>query len=693
MRNERLTRLAFAAVVVMVAARVCFGQAWWNEDWQCRRTVEVDPPALARPGEEAALVSFTTGGHLRSDGADIRIVAGDEILPHKVVFIGPGDRVSLLFRVMPGRTRYHAYYGNPNAKAPETDWTPQRGLVLETRPYRGGQCRNWNEMSQTLERAGPLFGRGVVERIFHGHNPFGPSRNIVSTYTGWLNVPSSGDWELAISSASASFLFLDGQRVLEWPNWHGPVADARFRKKLDLKAGLHRIAYYHVQGDAEPIMVAAWRSAGAERFEIIPPSAFLPPLKARLWDYRIREERFAPDFDWQNISEARCGDRWFVTVRFADRSYPKPDPSRRLVWDFGDGLVSTGRTPSHVYMAQGTYAVTLTFASDKTKVVCRQTVVVDRDWARQVESEAESLETIAPRIGAYSFDEMSGPPLFGALLLYSELERDRDLFRVGAALMKKLKELPEKDACEAAVILATAWRNQAHEPEKAVALSRLAEAALSAQEPRARLALVAGDTYFYDLNQPASARPEYERVVREYGDAGQHVRLALMRLGDIERQLGRLEEARRFYRKSLEVRGERGAGREALDVAMRALETEDFLRRGELAAVDESLNLWQWQQPEEKLRGQWSLLKVRHALATGDAAAAVKEAETLLRVNPESQYVPEVLLLLSDAHLEQGNPDLSRAALERLKSDYPDSPLVAQANDKLEKLPREREPR
>jgi len=55
-------------------------------------------------------------------------------------------------------------------------------------------------------------------------------------------------------------------------------------------------------------------------------------------------------------------------------------------------------------------------------------------------------------------------------------------------------------------------------------------------------------------------------------------------------------------------------------------------------------------------------------------------------VNPESQYVPEILLLLADARGRQKELAKARVALKKLKNDYPDSPLVKEAERRLEKL-------
>ena len=647
--------------------------------------------AYPRPGQEAAAVEFPTGGHVQPSGDDIRVIVGDNLIPHRIIFVGPGDRVSLLFKHIPGRLRYYIYYGNAKCKAEKFDWEPQRGLILETRRYGGGNCGKWKEMQQTLKQAKEPFGRGLVSNIFHGHNPFGPSMNFVSTYKGWLYVPRDGDWEFAISSAAASFMFLDDKMLLSWPGWHGAAGDARRRTQKTLKKGLHRVAYYHVQGNATPYMVAAWRWAGTGRFEPIAGRFFIPPLRASVYEYHERGERFALDFDWRNTSEAVLGeDRWFPILAFTGRSFPKPDRSARRTWNFGDGVTSNEAEPSHVYLATGTYTVSLTMRRAGRDIVWRQKVVVNRDWWKQVTTKPINLKSLPLKIRDYPFKNMTAPALYGALLLYQELDQQESLLKVGAAIVTKLKALSEPDACEAAVIFAKALRDTAKDPAKAIQVLRLGEATVKQPELRARMILMAGDTMYYHQHKPSLAKGEYERVVRDYGGAKKYVRLSLMRLGDIIRERGQLEEARRYYLQSLEVRGERPPGRETLDMAMRSLETEEFLRRGDLPAASDSLNLWQWQQPEEKLRGQWSVLKVKYSLAKKEVAEAIEEAEVMLRVNPESQYAPELLLLLAAARRERGEEKLARAALDRLKKEYPDSPLVKVADEELKKKPTKR---
>ncbi|MCX5769395.1 MAG: PKD domain-containing protein, partial [Candidatus Hydrogenedentes bacterium] len=75
-----------------------------------------------------------------------------------------------------------------------------------------------------------------------------------------------------------------------------------------------------------------------------------------------------PAGSFEAIPTSGCAE---LEVAFSDTSTGSPDS---YSWDFGDGATSTDASPSHVYMAPGTYSVTLTVQNN-----CGQDTVVETD--------------------------------------------------------------------------------------------------------------------------------------------------------------------------------------------------------------------------------------------------------------------------------------------------------------------------
>jgi TolA-binding protein len=85
--------------------------------------------------------------------------------------------------------------------------------------------------------------------------------------------------------------------------------------------------------------------------------------------------------------------------------------------------------------------------------------------------------------------------------------------------------------------------------------------------------------------------------------------------------------------------------------------------------------------PADKLEGFSTLLRARLLIAEKDYAAAAREAMSLVRVNPRSNYAPDLLKLAAAAYRESGNEDRAQESLRQLVENYPESPLAAEAAD------------
>ena len=241
-------------------------------------------PAIKAEGDEIAWVTIPTGGLCKPDGSDIRVANGtrDEV-PSAVLMVGPGDfaKVAFAINARKGLTaRYCVYFGNAKPARPAKQLEIRRGVLMETKRYKGKGAAVLITAQKAFEQSKKLLGRKFVPNIFMGHNPFGPQRDIVTRYTGWLVCPSEGIYQFASSSQDASFLLIDGEQVVANGGWHLPQRNISRRGSAKLTAGVHKLTFYHVNTTGDPVAVAAWQPPGGLRIWTI-PRGFVPASDGR----------------------------------------------------------------------------------------------------------------------------------------------------------------------------------------------------------------------------------------------------------------------------------------------------------------------------------------------------------------------------------------------------------------------------
>jgi biopolymer transport protein ExbB len=130
---------------------VALAASWWNNDWKYRKEIGFD---LSSAGADVAastqdalvlvrlsLANFSYFNDTKPDGADFRLVAGDDKTPLKFHFekYDPQSQIALLWVRVPQLTggsktdKIYAYYGNPDAPAAADvpgSYDAQQALVL-----------------------------------------------------------------------------------------------------------------------------------------------------------------------------------------------------------------------------------------------------------------------------------------------------------------------------------------------------------------------------------------------------------------------------------------------------------------------------------------------------------------------------------------------------------------------------------
>jgi biopolymer transport protein ExbB len=122
--------LGVAALVPMAAPAA---SSWWNNDWKYRKEIGFDLSATgadiaSTPADVPVLVrlslaNFSYFNDTKPDGADFRLIAGDDKTPLKFHFekYDPQAQIALLWVRVPQLTggakgdKIYAYYGNPDA--------------------------------------------------------------------------------------------------------------------------------------------------------------------------------------------------------------------------------------------------------------------------------------------------------------------------------------------------------------------------------------------------------------------------------------------------------------------------------------------------------------------------------------------------------------------------------------------------
>jgi biopolymer transport protein ExbB len=103
--------------------------AWWNNDWEFRKSITVDASALELPAQPLLIRlhpgNFTFFADLRPNGEDLRFIAGDDktLLKHHVEKYDPANGMALIWVQLPAENakggRLFMYYGN--SKAPRAE--------------------------------------------------------------------------------------------------------------------------------------------------------------------------------------------------------------------------------------------------------------------------------------------------------------------------------------------------------------------------------------------------------------------------------------------------------------------------------------------------------------------------------------------------------------------------------------------
>jgi len=672
--------------VFSLAIAPASGEDWHLDEHKVRREFRVKGEVRA-PGE-IARVRFNTMGFMKADGSDVRVIGPNGPLPFRILSMGL-DLCRLAIVLRPGVGRFHVYYGCQDPGKPPKSAEIRRGLILETRRFKTGDCRSWPQMQELVRQSGPSLGRDFVPQVYHGYNPFGPSDNYVSIYEGWLAPPASGGYVFSTTSDDASYLFVDGNLAVSKRGWGRASRHARAQsRRISLRDDrLYPFRYYHVEGTGEQAAVAAWKPPRG-RFQVIPASAFPGVHTCRQVSYRVRDWPVAPDFEITNAGEALYQGKYYFRFELKDTTKGEAF-AYRPHWDFGDGCTSGDRNPVHIYLQKGQFTVSFTLSRGGKELHVSQRLENNWRWEKQLRRSGDTLEDYYPHLKKYDFAHMATEALENAFDIFSILREPAEIIKVTHFLLVRDEILKdESKVFRYAVPYGKNLCREQHAYKEAIEAFLYASQRIKEREKKARLRSEIGDVYLFYTEDFDSALKQYKSILADFGDLKHSVvRQAQIRVGEAHMRLGESKKALAAFEAAERMPSyERAFDQKLAFLGAIPLRIENYLKRKEYDAVEEELNRWEWEYPRQRLVGASSLGRARLAKLRKQYDEVIKQALILVHATPESKYAVELLMEAAEAYELKGDPQNALKTLQRILDDYPETPFQEEVTKHLERV-------
>ncbi len=603
---------------------------------------------------DVAYVEFWAGGNVKNDGSDIRVInEKGKIVPFKIMFCGTDDRVIVAFQAKKYENVYWVYYGNQNAsKIEESQWEPKAGLFLETRRRDSGEVNNWNQTRRMLNENNYAFGAGYRPKIFDGFNPYGPSDNYISIYTGYISCPTTGEYTFCTASDDASFLFINDKLVAQWPGQHGAGGGVygQHNGKIFLKAGIAKMKYIQVEYYSAQAAVAGWKRPFDRYVSLIPDASFLPVRRAMVKNYEILRDDLNIEFEPVLQSSLMFHKSSLMAYKFDLLKYDCTEPIVQYYWDFNDGTTSDKVSPTHIYLKNGRYTPKLTFKmKDGSVRTIKQTVNVDHiDFVSDTQ-ESVLKEKYAQIIKDYQLENLNEEKLRLSLRFLQDTRKYKTIIESCAEVLESKKNLSNRMKGILALAIVESYLSRNLPENAAIFLENYFKRFKEKNYFSAKLSVELANVYLLHLQKLDEAMKIFEEVEAFTRDKHKGVWLeALMGLGDCYREKGDYTNAFRAYSMV------ESAGKKSAFQGSYALNIEYYIDLENIEDALDEIDRWESEFPTEKIYGHSSVLRAKCYLVKKEYGKVKEIIDKILRINPETGYYPEAMMVLADSYIAQG---------------------------------------
>jgi len=659
----RLTMLGAARLFLALLLASSLSQAvwaaapgWWDPQWKVRRRIELKGAQRSSYAPLVAHFQFRDFGHLKSDASDVRVVNEQgKPVPFRVKFYDP--RLYCLVAFEPEGTNWtgYVYYGNPNAPRLDNKWEPRSGLLLTTYRRAEGGFDNWQQMQQTLRASfGNPDGAGFRPSIFDGLNPFGSSDNFVSYYEGYFLALRAGTYRFATISDDASFVFIDGKLVAQWPGGHGAAGGLHGEHSgtIDLAPGAHQVQYYHLQLTATTVAELAWTRPGEKQPRVMAPEDYLPAFEAEVGLQEAADDPYILEFNATAQMTLEYGGYHYILWRFGDLSGAPDNPAAAGQWEFGNGLTTNARSPFVWFFRPGDYEVTLrtTLAGGQVKTV-KQKIRVSDLLQLDATDKPGAFDRAAVMIGDYPIAGLGEEDRRAILTLLTYRQKSDQIEKICRAWLdevyRKNGPVPVDAVLELGRVV-TDVRRQYPEAEK---IYLEATRRLKPDDPFGyQVYLALGELRVHYLKKYDEAIAVLDIANKQVKPKNEIYRRRIaIALGDAYRAKVARDPARQQYQLA-----ERLGQTSREDAQLRSsygLTVESFLARGDRAEALDKLQEWADRFPTDKMGGYWSLLMGRCLMSLQRFPEAAEELALAAKLEPFGNYTRDVLEQLGQAYV------------------------------------------
>ena len=685
---------------------------WWNSDFKCRKTVYLLLWEKTQQSSDVAYTVFTTGGLINDNGSDIRVTDNSgNIVPHKLINCNPLGKTKIIFEAKTSFENYYIYFNNPNAQPMNYNWNPlYTGLLLETRKLGSGYCKNWRQMKRLLDRNKQTYEKGYVSNIFQGYNLFGPSERFISIYSGHIYCAQTGVYWLATASDDASFLFIDNRLVTQWPGAHGAYSGVygKYRGKIHLKAGIHKIDYYHAQFSGVTAAVAGWKKPKDKYFKLIPKEAFLLPVHTKVTNFEKYDNPVAADFAWKQVSDYKIDKNIYSCLQFYNLSGDQK-LGGLCIWDFGDGTTSRKTNPLHVYLQTGEYKVKLKIAADKVTLkdareirgqikstspgleieipngIClfpaREVRSIEKDISDTTSQNIRTMDVFFNKdedyknrsrkytkiISEYLIKCDSPKTLMASINFFLQVGEDSLAAKACNLFIKQFSNLDPIQIARVYIVLGDFYKNSKKNPKHAFETYKKVLYTCNDKSTVLLARRKMADIVAFDFKNYDKAIFEYKNILKEYENKKSvETKQILMNLGDSYKALADIKNAAKYYimvssKKDTYMQG----------YYMHTI--SNYIKRKKINDAMEKIKKWEDQYPMSKL-GYGSLYKAECYYYTQCYSEAINELNMLIKINPESTILPEAKLFLAHCYRAKGEFREADKLYKQITTDYPGIP-------------------